>query len=139
MSVRPALPQDTAACVDILRAWIDETPWMPMIHTRASMLSYWGDALQRGGWVFEDAGDILGFAQRDGDFLNALYLSREARRKGIGSRLLAEAAGSQQPLSLWTFQANVSAQAFYAHHRFQEVRRTDGDNEEGLPDILLRR
>jgi putative acetyltransferase len=40
-------------------------------------------------------------------------------------------------LSLWTFQANEGARRFYAREGFAEVRMTEGDNEEGLPDVLL--
>ncbi len=39
-------------------------------------------------------------------------------------------------LRLWTFQANHKARKFYEREEFVELRRTNGDNEEGLPDIL---
>ena len=59
--------------------------------------------------------------------------------QGIGSRLL-ERAKAERPdgLDLWTFQANTGARRFYERHGFVEVARTDGDNEEGEPDIRLR-
>jgi hypothetical protein len=41
-----------------------------------------------------------------------------------------------QGFSLWTFQANLGARRFYERHGCRQVRRTDGDNEENLPDIL---
>jgi hypothetical protein len=43
---------------------------------------------------------------------------------------------SPEGLQLWTFASNASAQRFYERHCFVETRRTDGDNEEGAPDIL---
>ena len=57
---------------------------------------------------------------------------------GLGTRLLA-AARQRCPdgFQLWTFQRNTAAQRFYATNGLYEIRRTDGDNEEGLPDILL--
>lgn len=42
------------------------------------------------------------------------------------------------PVELWTFVANTGAQSFYRREGFAEMRRTDGDNEEHLPDILYR-
>ena len=39
---------------------------------------------------------------------------------------------------LWTFVANAPARRFYAREGFVEVRRTGGENEEGLPDVLLK-
>ena len=57
---------------------------------------------------------------------------------GIGAALVA-AAKAMNPagLTLWTFVANERRRAFYAAQGFVELRRTDGDNEERLPDILL--
>ena len=79
-----------------------------------------------------------GFALRDAGFITALYVARDARSTGIGTRLLEVAAGDRDT-KLWTFQANMPARAFYERHGFSEVTRTDGDNEEALPDILLER
>jgi hypothetical protein len=38
-------------------------------------------------------------------------------------------------LDLWTFQANLGARNFYERHGFAAVATSDGDNEEGAPDI----
>jgi len=41
-------------------------------------------------------------------------------------------------LSLWCFQQNHAARAFYARHGFVEGTRTDGqNNEERLADVKL--
>ena len=57
---------------------------------------------------------------------------------GLGTRLL-DRAKAERPdgLDLWTFQANTGARRFYERHGFVEVARTDGDNEEGAPDVRL--
>ena len=49
------------------------------------------------------------------------------------------AAKARRPegLTLWTFVANEGARRFYAREGFVEVGRTEGENEEGLPDVLL--
>ena len=31
--IRPATPNDAPGCAAILNAWIDETPWMPRVHS----------------------------------------------------------------------------------------------------------
>ena len=36
---------------------------------------------------------------------------------------------------LWTFQSNHGARRFYERHGFVAVQHTDGDNEEGAPDV----
>jgi ribosomal protein S18 acetylase RimI-like enzyme len=68
--------------------------------------------------------------------IEQLAVVPEEHGKGVG-RSLVEAALAQSslPLTLWTFQSNVSAQGFYRHLGFTEIDRTDGDNEEGEPDV----
>ncbi|MEM1375586.1 MAG: GNAT family N-acetyltransferase [Pseudomonadota bacterium] len=136
MNLRRVGSDDAEACVDILQDWIAATPWMPMIHSRASMLSFWRGRLLETQSVIAEREGVLGFAVRDGEHVTALYLAAHARRQGIGSALLAEVAGTRDT-HLWTFQANHAARSFYAAQGFREVRRTDGDNEEKLPDVLL--
>jgi len=74
----------------------------------------------------------------DGPTVDQLYVAPEATGRGVGSRLLALAKSGHTALELWTFQSNRRAIGFYEHHGFRSVRRTDGENEERSPDILLR-
>ena len=59
--------------------------------------------------------------------------------EGVGSRLV-DLAKEQRPdgLDLWTFQSNTRARRFYERHGFTEIERTEGDNEEGAPDVHYR-
>ncbi|MEM8592635.1 MAG: GNAT family N-acetyltransferase [Pseudomonadota bacterium] len=139
MIIRQATPQDTEACVSILIGWIEETPWMPMIHSRASQLEFWRNRLKTGGWLAEENGTVLGFARKEAGHLNALYLAPEGRGRGIGKALLEAACAGEERITLYVFVANERARRFYKRAGFVEVSRTDGDNEEGLPDILLAR
>ena len=140
MRLRKATPEDAPACVKILRDWIDETPWMPMLHSRASMEAFWHARLTDcAAWVAEIEAQVAGFVIRDGAFITALYLAADARGQGLGARLLHAATTGEAEPQLWVFQANEHALRFYQRHGFRELRRTDGDNEEGLPDILLTR
>lgn len=137
-TVRPARPDDAPACVAILSDWIEETPWMPRLHSHDSMVGFWRQRLTDArGWVAERDGTVAGFALRDGADLTALYLRREARGLGLGRRLLGAAQTGQDRLHLWVFAANRPARAFYTKAGFTETGRTAGDNEEGLPDIAM--
>ena len=137
--IRPARTTDAGRTGAILSGFIDQTPWMPRIHTRAEDLSFAADMIDR-GWVSvaEAEGRVLGFAANDGGVVHALYVDMAARGRGLGSLLLHHLKADHSALSLWTFQANTQAQDFYAAHGFAEVERTDGRrNDEGLPDIRL--
>lgn len=142
--VRRGRFEDTAACAAILNEWIDATPWMPRLHTRESVQAFIAATVfgERDTFVAVRGGTVCGFLAvdpaDDGPLVTALYVAHTARREGVGSALL-DAARKKYPagLALWTFEANEPARAFYAAHGFTEVQRTAGDNEEGLPDVLL--
>jgi putative acetyltransferase len=89
-------------------------------------------------WVADDAGTIVAVLVLEPGWVDQLHVDPDRQGQGIGARLL-EVAKALNPagLDLWTFQTNVRAQRFYRRHGFVEVARTDGDNEEGLPDVRL--
>ncbi|WP_299280892.1 GNAT family N-acetyltransferase [uncultured Tateyamaria sp.] len=137
--IRPARSTDAGAVGGILSEFIDTTSWMPRLHSRAEDIGFAGHMIDQ-GWVevAEQGGHVMGFAARDGSDVHALYIAAKARRTGLGSALLHKMQDQTDRLDLWTFQANLDAQAFYAAHGFREVTRTDGTrNDEGLPDIHL--
>jgi GNAT superfamily N-acetyltransferase len=70
-----------------------------------------------------------------------LYLDPAWQRRGIGSRLLAEAGAALGPrLSLFCIARNKGARAFYERHGFLVAAMGDGaGTEEGEPDILYAR
>ena len=45
---RKATPEDANSCVKILRHWIDETSWMPILHSERSMQQFWRGRLGSG-------------------------------------------------------------------------------------------
>lgn len=136
MSLRAARDLDAGALGAILSEWIDETEWMPRIHTRAEDIGFCAHMIQRGWVTVSETDRIAGFLARDGGQVQALYVSGAARGAGHGSALLAAAQAEAGALSLWTFAANRPAQAFYERHGFRVAERTDGQgNDEGLPDI----
>ncbi|RDL50548.1 putative N-acetyltransferase YjaB [Ensifer sp. M14] len=137
---RPATQGDMRACTDILNRWIDATAWMPRIHDRADVERYYRETVfpERTVIVAERDDRIAGFMALASDhYVTALYIDAPDRGMGVGRDLLSTAKTlSQQELNLWTFEANARAQRFYEGQGFSVVRRTDGDNEESLPDIL---
>jgi L-amino acid N-acyltransferase YncA len=139
LRLRPARPEDAPALGAILSDWIDETDWMPRIHSREEDMGFAArliDEMQV--MVAETRGRPVGFLARREHFVHALYLSAAARGRGIGRRLLAAAQEVADELTLWTFQANRAARDFYAAHGFHEVETGDGTgNDEGLPDVRL--
>lgn len=135
-TLRPGTPLDAGRVGAIMSTWIEETPWVPALHTRAEDIAYAGIMIDR-GWITVAENDaVTGYIARDGDEIHALYVDPQARGQGIGTQLLKDAMGQRDTLRLWTFVANPGAQKFYERLGFVETHRTDGaDNDEKLPDI----
>ncbi|MEV3934005.1 MULTISPECIES: GNAT family N-acetyltransferase [unclassified Streptomyces] len=118
-------------------------PGLAQVHSDEDTLAWITHVLLPGTetWVAEgEAGELLGFAALDGDELDQLYLRPDALRRGIGTRLLEQVKeASRGELSLYTFQRNTGARAFYERHGFVAVAYDDGSrNEEREPDVLYR-
>ncbi|MGW0644109.1 GNAT family N-acetyltransferase [Streptomyces sp. EN27] len=149
--LRRARPEDAEA---VTRVFLDSRaaamPYLPRIHSDEDTLAWVTHVVLPAStavWVAEEAGDdgkggeLLGFAAlAGGDELDHLYLRPDALRRGIGSRLLAEVrAAVDGPISLYVFQRNAAARAFYERHAFTAVAFDDGGrNEENEPDVLYR-
>ena len=139
VSYHAAAAGDGAAIALIQSNWIDETPWMPRIHTREQDQTY-------GSWLIEvtdvsvarHQGAVIGFLSRQERDIQALYLAPTARGQGVERGLLEMAKEQSESLGLWTFQANMRARRFYAQNGFVEDQLTDGQgNDEKLPDVHM--
>jgi GNAT superfamily N-acetyltransferase len=137
LDLRAAQTTDAGTLAEILSGFIDDTDWMPRIHTRAEDLAHMGTLIDRGWVTVAQQGDrIAGFLACHDGWVHALYLAPRFRGRGLGKALLDHAKSRHSQLDLWTFQANGSAQRFYLREGFRETARTDGaDNDENLPDI----
>jgi len=136
--IRPAQASDAPAMAEVLSNWIDTTPWMPRIHTRAEDHGFCETLLRTSDVWIADTRDGIGFLAMVGDSVDALYLGPQIRRQGWGAALLDAVKPGKDRLTLWTFQANTDAIAFYKSQGFQVSELTDGQgNDEKLPDCLM--
>lgn len=137
LALRPAFSTDAGKTAAIMSNYMEDTLWMPRVHTGAEDIGFLGSMIDR-GWVTVamPAGKVVGLVARDGANIQALYVDKNTRRLGCGALLLAHAKADAEKLSLWSFQENTDAQAFYTANGFCEVERTDGaGNDKNLPDI----
>jgi GNAT superfamily N-acetyltransferase len=118
----------------------DALPFLRRVHSDAETRRWIADTLltTRETWIARSGGRIVGVLALQGEDLDQLYLLPGWYRRGIGSLLLAKAKElSPTRLTLFTFQRNVRARAFYEAHGFHIIEMGDGTgNEEGEPDIL---
>ena len=122
----------------VLSDWIDATPWMPRIHTRAEDVRFCAHLVETSHVWVADTQNGLGFLSRKGDSVDALYLAAGLRGQGWGRKLLTAARNGCDCLTLWTFQANTGAIAFYQACGFEIAEATDGaGNDEGVPDYRM--
>lgn len=139
MRLARARAWDAPRLARIMGGWIDETPWMPRIHSPAEDRAHCASMIRR--WQVTVGRRLVraeGFLARDGEWVQALYLAPGARGRGLGAALIAAAQAESDRLQLWCFQANAQARAFYARRGFAEVEWTDGaGNDEKLPDVRL--
>ena len=94
--------------------------------------------------IAEQDDTIVGFAARDGAWLEHLYVRVGFTGRGIGTELLDvvinEAKLVTPVLRLYAFQCNQAARRFYERHGFTAVAFSDGSgNEEGEPDVRYER
>lgn len=141
MHIRRARHDDWPELAAIFIATRATMTYLPALHTDDETRAFIKSVVEtQAVWVAEAQGRPVGFAAldgQDGGWLHHLYVVPAAHNAGAGSLLLAKATAElPEGFSLWTFQANLGARRFYERYGCREVRRTDGDNEENLPDIL---
>jgi len=137
-----ARAEDAAPCAAILMSWVQENAWMPKLWTLPQTEAFVSGLIERGSVsvLRNEAGQVAGFLDLHEGWINCLYLAPQARGQGQGKALIAHAARLHTSgLHLWCFAENQAAVRFYTDAGFREVARTEGDNDEGLPDIQFYR
>jgi len=139
MSLRAATPQDSAPLGGILSAWIEETDWMPRLHSPQEDIAFLARTIdaQQVTVSVDASGVPQGFIALSEGYVSCLYVAQPARGQGLGAALLEDAKAQCEQLTLWTHAQNTGARRFYARHGFAQTDATDGDNAEGLPDVKL--
>ncbi len=131
-----------AAAIVHRAAFDDRLPWLAGLHTPDEDRAYFRDRVFAACTVCGAFADdsLIGFiAFRDG-WIDQLHVLPDAQLIGVGTRLLAIAQATSATLTLWTFQRNAGARAFYEARGFKPVEFTDGSgNEEREPDIRYER
>lgn len=141
--MRPASPQDAEGIADVhLAARREAMPYLPEIHSDDETRAWVAQVVlpTQTVWIMESGERVVGVAALDGDMLEQLYVRPGEQGRGVGSQLLAKVKLlSPTGLSLWTFQRNTRACAFYEQRGFTAIEFGDGSgNEEGEPDVLYR-
>jgi GNAT superfamily N-acetyltransferase len=137
--IRRATPRDVDGVADVwLRSRKASIPGIPpTIHDEGDVRAWLAEIVhsRRDLWVIAGP-EILAMMLLDSHWLDQLYVDPSWTGQGLGSRLLAKAKILHPDrLDLWTFQGNTRARRFYERHGFVGCEMTDGDNEEGAPDI----
>ncbi|HWJ81172.1 MAG TPA: GNAT family N-acetyltransferase [Nocardioides sp.] len=138
--LRPATREDATAVADVHLAARAAAPMPPGIHTEDEVRTWLAQRLLVDDvWVAELDGQVAGYARFTETWLDDLYVAPAAQRRGVGGALLDVVKGLR-PLgfSLWVFEVNAPARAFYLAHGLVEREHTDGaDNEEKAPDLRM--
>lgn len=142
--IDPASAADAEPIADVwLRSRRAVIPQIPApIHTDDEVRAYFAHHVvpSLDTWVAradDPAGTVVGVLVLADDFVDHLYVDPPHQGSHVGSRLLSHAKEMRPDgLRLWTFQANAGARRFYERHGFRATAETDGDNEEGEPDVL---
>lgn len=144
LTLRPATAEDVAAvaALHVATRRASEPLVPPLTHTddevRARVAGLVAGAYVE-TWVAVTGDEVVGYATFTQTWLDDLYVAPGHQRAGIGSALL-ELVESQRPggFSLWVFETNAPARAFYRRHGLVELEHTDGSaNEEHAPDLQM--
>ena len=140
LEIRPAHDEEASHLAVLwLRSRAASAPALPPpVHAEEEVRAWFADVVlpTREVWVAEADGLAVALLVLDDDWIDQLYVAPGHTGHGIGGKLLKVAkARRPQGLRLWTFQANQRARRFYERHDFTATETTDGDNEEGAPDV----
>jgi putative acetyltransferase len=69
-------------------------------------------------WVYEAAGQVVGFISVFDDEVGGLFVYPDWQRKGIGKALMDKVRESHETLELEVFADNGNARGFYEHYGF---------------------
>jgi GNAT superfamily N-acetyltransferase len=140
IEIRPARDEEAPIVADLYwrarEAAIPAIP--PSVHPLDDVRVHFATVVlpHRDTWLAVEDDAIVGFLALEPGWVDHLYLEPSRTGEGIGTQLLDHAKTVQPDgLDLWAFRANTGARRFYERHGFVAVAFTEGDNEEGAPDV----
>lgn len=149
LRVRRAQATDAPILREILHDTY-ESIWLPHLTSAASQAFRDEDrpaayVAARGAefWVAELDGEVIGFVDWDGDFVNALHVRSSRARMGAGRHLMDKAeaeiaAAGFSSARLETDTFNTRSRAFYASRGYREADSyPDTEWNSGLTTLLL--
>lgn len=87
-------------------------------------------------YVWEENGQIQGFAGLYEDYIAGIFVLEQAQSKGIGGQLLNYIKGRKPYLSLKVYQKNIRAVKFYKREGFQ-IKKESADQETGEKEYTM--
>jgi chorismate mutase/GNAT superfamily N-acetyltransferase len=144
LRLRPAEPGESGAVAALYgesrRAAEPAMP--PAVHTPEEDREWFAARLRDGEhevWVAEHDSVLAGYAMATSTWLDHLFVAPASQSTGVGSALLDLVKGVRPDgFSLWVFESNEPARAFYRRRGLVELERTDGaGNEERAPDVRM--
>ncbi|MGI8645161.1 MAG: GNAT family N-acetyltransferase [Nocardioides sp.] len=141
VTLRRALAGDTDQLASVHLDARRHAPMPPGVHSEEEVRVWLAGRLRSDDevWVAELDGTVAAYARMTETWLDDLYVAPSSAGQGIGSALL-DLVKSLRPggFSLWVFESNTPARAFYEHRGLVALERTDGPgNEEREPDIKM--
>lgn len=140
MLLRPGTLDDAPAVAQVHLASRQAAAMPPSVHEDHEFLPFLTERMATDEvWVAEVDGEVVGYLRMTPTWLDDLYVTPSHAGQGIGSALL-DLAKARRPdgFSLWVFEMNTPARAFYTRHGLVEREHTDGrDNEEQAPDLRM--
>jgi GNAT superfamily N-acetyltransferase len=143
VEIRPASTDDARAVADLyLRSRHASVPAIPpSVHPDDDVRVHFATTVLPTceTWVTEEDGVLVGLLVLHESWVDHLYVEPGRTGRGIGTALLDHAKARRPAgLDLWAFQSNTGARRFYERHGFVAVTETEGDTEEGEPDVRYR-
>lgn len=74
-------------------------------------------------WVAEKEGRVVGFCVRENDNITGFYVQSDMRSIGIGKALLNLAKSDRDWITVWVYEMNEKARAFYRREGLQNIGR----------------
>lgn len=87
-------------------------------------------------YVWEENGQIQGFAGLYEEYIAGIFVPEQAQSKGIGGQLLNYIKGRKPYLSLKVYQKNIRAVKFYKREGFQ-IKKESVDQETGEKEYTM--